>query len=103
MPLVSIDVLEGHSSDELDAISIAVHDAIVEFLDVPERDHFQIITDHAPSAFRFDRHYLDIDRSNAFVLVGSRSPRATQSPQNKRSMHGSPPSSQSASVYEPRT
>jgi len=69
MPLVSVDVLEGYSSDELDAISIAVHDAMVELLDVPERDHFQIITEHAPSAFRFDRHYLDIDRSNAFVLV----------------------------------
>ena len=69
MPLVSVDVLEGYSSDELDAISIAVHDAMVELLDVPERDHFQIITEHAPSAFRFDRHYLDIDRSNAFVLI----------------------------------
>jgi len=69
MPLVSVDVLEGHSSDELDAISIAVHDAMVELLDVPERDHFQIITEHAPSAFRFDRHYLDIDRSNKFVLI----------------------------------
>ena len=42
---------------------------MVELLDVPERDRFQIITEHCPSALSFDRHYLDIDRDDGFVLV----------------------------------
>jgi 4-oxalocrotonate tautomerase len=69
MPLVTIDLLEGRAQDELDAISDAVHEAMVEYLDVPERDRFQLITQHQSQALRFDRHYLDIDRSERFVLV----------------------------------
>jgi phenylpyruvate tautomerase PptA (4-oxalocrotonate tautomerase family) len=69
MPLVTIDLLEGRPPDELDAISDAVHDAMVECLEVPERDRFQIITQHQPHTLRFNRDYLDIDRSEQFVLV----------------------------------
>lgn len=69
MPLVTIDLLEGRPPDELDAISDAVHEAMVECLEVPERDRFQIITQHQPHTLRFDRDYLDIDRSEQFVLV----------------------------------
>jgi hypothetical protein len=45
MPLVEIDLLEGRSEAELDAISDAVHEAMVAVLDVPRRDRFQIITE----------------------------------------------------------
>jgi phenylpyruvate tautomerase PptA (4-oxalocrotonate tautomerase family) len=69
MPLVTIDLLEGRPPDELDAISDAVHEAMVECLEVPERDRFQVITQHQPHTLRFDRNYLDIDRSEQFVLV----------------------------------
>lgn len=69
MPLVTIDLLEGRPAEELEAISEAVHEAMVEMLDVPERDRFQVVTQHQPQTLRFDRHYLDIDRSERFVLV----------------------------------
>jgi 4-oxalocrotonate tautomerase len=69
MPLVTIDLLEGRPRDELDSICDAVHEALVAQLDVPERDRFQVITEHRPGTFRFDRHYLEIDRSERFVLV----------------------------------
>ncbi|MGB0097896.1 MAG: tautomerase family protein [Solirubrobacteraceae bacterium] len=69
MPLVTIDLLEGRPPEELQAISEAVHEAMVELLDVPERDRFQVITQHQPQTLCFDRHYLDIDRSERFVLV----------------------------------
>jgi len=69
MPLVTIDLLEGHSPQELDTISDATHQAMVELLDVPERDRFQIITEHSPPTLSFDRHYLDIDRDDGFILV----------------------------------
>jgi len=69
MPLVTIDLLEGRSRPELDAISGATHQAMVELLDVPERDRFQIITEHSPQTLSFDRHYLDINRDEGFILV----------------------------------
>jgi 4-oxalocrotonate tautomerase len=69
MPLVTIDLLEGRSASELDAISNAVHEAMVELLGVPERDRFQIIHEHRPGHLRFDPSYLEIARDERFVLV----------------------------------
>lgn len=69
MPLVEIDVLEGRSEAELDAISDAVHEAMVAELDVPQRDRFQIVNERTPRHLRFDPDYLDIDRDERFVLI----------------------------------
>jgi phenylpyruvate tautomerase PptA (4-oxalocrotonate tautomerase family) len=69
MPLVEIDLLEGRSAAELDAISDAIHEAMVAVLDVPQRDRFQIITERSPGYLRFDPHYLDIDRDEGFLLI----------------------------------
>jgi 4-oxalocrotonate tautomerase len=69
MPLVEIDLLTGRSDAELDAISDAIHEAMVAVLDVPQRDRFQIITEHRSRYLRFDPNYLDIDRDETFLLV----------------------------------
>jgi 4-oxalocrotonate tautomerase len=70
VPLVRIDMLEGRSAQEKAKIADCTHRAMVETLGVPERDRFQIVTEHARDAFYFDRSYLDIERTDAFVLVG---------------------------------
>ena len=69
MPLVTIDLLEGRPPHELDAVAAAIHEAMVEHLGVPRRDRFQIVTEHTARSLRFDRSYLDIPRSDAFVLI----------------------------------
>jgi 4-oxalocrotonate tautomerase len=69
MPLVEIDLIEGRSAPELDAISDAVHEAMVALLDVPQRDRFQIITERDPRFLRFDPNYLEIDRDEGFLLI----------------------------------
>ncbi len=69
MPLVNIDLLAGRSADEIDRISDCVHEAMTAELDVPLRDRFQIVTEHTPRSLRFDRGYLDIDRTDGFVLI----------------------------------
>jgi 4-oxalocrotonate tautomerase len=69
MPLVEIELLEGRSEAELDAISDAVHEAMVATLGVPQRDRFQLITERSPMHLRFDPNYLDIDRDEQFVLI----------------------------------
>jgi phenylpyruvate tautomerase PptA (4-oxalocrotonate tautomerase family) len=69
MPLVTIDLLEGRPADELDAISEAIQEAMVEHLGVPRRDRFQIFTEHRAGTLRFDRGYLDMDRDDGFILI----------------------------------
>jgi 4-oxalocrotonate tautomerase len=69
VPLVRIDVGTGWSAAELDALGAAVHAALVETLAVPDRDRFQVISEHQAGRFVFDRSYLGIDRSDRFVLV----------------------------------
>ena len=69
MPLVRIDVLEGRTDEELRRIGDSVHQAMVEQLNVPERDLFHVITRHTTATLQFNRHYLDIERSNQFVMV----------------------------------
>lgn len=69
MPLVEIELLEGRSEAELDAISDAIHEAMVAVLDVPRRDRFQIITERPAGYLRFDPNYLDVDRDEGFLLI----------------------------------
>jgi 4-oxalocrotonate tautomerase len=69
MPLVNIDVLVGRPSEEVSAIADAVHQAMVEHLEVPERDRFQIVTEHTAESLRFNRNYLDIERTDSWVMV----------------------------------
>jgi 4-oxalocrotonate tautomerase len=69
MPLAQIDVLAGRPGEELTAIADSVHEAMVEHLDVPERDRFQIVTQHTEQSLRFNRHYLDVERSDRWVMV----------------------------------
>jgi 4-oxalocrotonate tautomerase len=69
MPLVRVDVLETYSPEQRRTIADCVQRAMVQTLGVPERDRFQIVTAHTADEFVFDRSYLDIERSDGFVLV----------------------------------
>ena len=65
MPLVRIDLLKGR---DVRAVSAAVHRALVEVMSVPERDRFQIVTEH--DSLVFDPGYLEIVReSPVFIHV----------------------------------
>jgi 4-oxalocrotonate tautomerase len=69
MPLVRVDLLETYSPEQRRTIADCVQRAMVQTLGVPERDRFQIVTAHSAQDFVFDRSYLDIERSDGFVLV----------------------------------
>jgi phenylpyruvate tautomerase PptA (4-oxalocrotonate tautomerase family) len=69
MPLVRIELLTGRRPEELTILADDVHRALVETLGVPERDRFQIVTERDPAHLRFDRSYLDLSRSDRWILV----------------------------------
>ena len=69
MPLVRISVLKGKSRDYRRKVGHAVHQALVASIGVPEKDRFQLITDHWPDEFLYDPEYLGIRRSEDLVII----------------------------------
>ena len=69
MPLVRISLQEGQHKSQHTQIGDAVHRAMVETINVPALDRFQIITEHAQADFVFDANYLNISRTNALVMI----------------------------------
>lgn len=69
MPLVRIDVTAGRSPEELQAISRAVHAAIVEEYRIPERDYFHILTEHPAGQLVAQDAGLGFERSSAVVML----------------------------------
>jgi 4-oxalocrotonate tautomerase family enzyme len=69
MPLVRISLLEGQPKSQHMRIGDAVHRAMVETINVPPLDRFQIITEHSAADFVFDPGYLNIARTNGLVII----------------------------------
>ncbi len=69
MPLVRISLREGKSEEYKKALADGVHRALVEGVDAPVQDRFQIITEHAAGGLIYDPTYLGIQRSEDIVMV----------------------------------
>ena len=69
MPLVRISLLKGKPASYRRKVGDAVHQALVETIDVPAKDRFQLITEHAAEDFVYDREYLGIARSRDLVII----------------------------------
>ena len=70
MPLVTLTIREGKSSEFKSAVLNAVHGALVAS-GVPERDRFQRVLELSSDDFRFDPEYPDLSvrRTDDFVLI----------------------------------
>jgi phenylpyruvate tautomerase PptA (4-oxalocrotonate tautomerase family) len=69
MPLVRIALLEGKPESYRRTIGDAVHRAMIETIDVPEHDRFQIITEHPKTGFIFARQHPDCERTDSLVVI----------------------------------
>jgi 4-oxalocrotonate tautomerase len=69
MPLVRIDVIEGRTPSQIVAIGEGVARALVDHMNVPERDRFQVITEHKPDRFIYNASYLGIARTDGIVFI----------------------------------
>ncbi|MBF6059221.1 tautomerase family protein [Nocardia terpenica] len=69
MPLVRIDLVRGRSRDQIGTLADAIHHAIVDVLAIPERDRFQIITQHDAEDIIAQDAGLGFDRSPGLVMV----------------------------------
>ena len=69
MPLVRISLREGKSAEYRRAVGDAIHRAMVETINVPPLDRFQIITEHSADNFIYDPNYLDIARTDDLIII----------------------------------
>jgi 4-oxalocrotonate tautomerase len=69
MPLVRISLREGKSEEYKKALADGVHRALVEAIEIPPQDRFQVLTEHSPGGLIYDQSYLGITRTDEIVLV----------------------------------
>lgn len=69
MPLVRISLREGKSAEYRLAIGEAVHRAMVETINAPPADRFQVITEYPSDALVYDPGYLNIERTDGVVFI----------------------------------
>jgi 4-oxalocrotonate tautomerase len=69
MPFVRISLREGKSEQYRKALGDGVHQAMVEAIEIPAQDRFQVITEHSANDLIYDSSYLGIERSDDIVLV----------------------------------
>jgi 4-oxalocrotonate tautomerase len=69
MPLVRISLAKGKPASYRRQVGDAVHRALVGTVGVPALDRFQLITEHEPENFIYDREFLGIERSPDLVII----------------------------------
>jgi 4-oxalocrotonate tautomerase len=69
MPLVRISLVKGKPAAYRRKIGDAIHRALVDTLDVPEADRFQLLTEHEAGDLVYDPGYLGIARTNDILIV----------------------------------
>jgi 4-oxalocrotonate tautomerase len=69
MPLVRISLRQGKSEQYRRALGDGVHQAMIEALEIPAQDRFQVITEHSANDLIYDPSYLGIERTDDVVFV----------------------------------
>lgn len=69
MPLVRISLRQGKSEEYRKAVGDGVHRALIEAMDAPVADRFQIITEHPSGSLIYDPSYLSVQRSENIIIV----------------------------------
>src|SRR6516225_3239533 len=69
MPLVRIDLVRGKSPDYRRTLGDIVYKALLDVINVPENDKFQIITEHALEEINVAERYLGNRYSGDIVLI----------------------------------
>jgi 4-oxalocrotonate tautomerase len=69
MPLVRISLRQGKTIEYRGKIADGVHRAMVDAINVPPLDRFQVITEHSVDELIYDPSYLGINRTDDVVFI----------------------------------
>lgn len=69
MRLVRISLMNGKPAIFGKKVGEIVYRAMVETINVPAKDHFQVITQHDKNSLIYDPSYLDIPRTDGVIFI----------------------------------
>jgi phenylpyruvate tautomerase PptA (4-oxalocrotonate tautomerase family) len=69
MPLVRIALLKGRPQGFGKKVGDVVYRAMLEAINVPAKDNFQLITEHEKDGLIYDPSYLDIARTDGVIFI----------------------------------
>jgi 4-oxalocrotonate tautomerase len=69
MPLVRISLMKGKPAGFGEKVGRIVYETMVDAINVPKGDRFQIVTEHEPAGLLYDPGYLGIARSDGIIVI----------------------------------
>ena len=69
MPLVRISLIKGKSAEYKKKIGDVVHKAMVETINCPSQDKFQLITEYTKENFPYAPEYLGIAHTDDLIII----------------------------------
>jgi 4-oxalocrotonate tautomerase len=69
MPFVRIDLIRGKSAEYRRTLGDIVYRALIDVINVPENDKFQVITEHAPDEINVAESYLGNRYSSDVIFI----------------------------------
>ncbi len=69
MPLLRFDLIEGRSESEITKILEVTHEVLLETLNVPKRDRYQVVHEHKRSRMILEDTGLGFFRSDNMILL----------------------------------
>lgn len=69
MPLVRISLMKGKPTGFGKQVGQIVYQAMMDTINVPAKDHFQVITEHDKDSLIYDPSYLDIPRTDGIIII----------------------------------
>ena len=69
MPLVRISLMKGNPEGFGKKVGEVVYRTMVDTINVPAKDHFQVITEHDKNTLIYDPSYLDIQRTDGVIFI----------------------------------
>lgn len=69
MPLVQIHLMQGKPAEFRRRVGQIVYQTMTDTINVPPKDNFQVITEHAQGDLVYDPEYLNIQRTDGVVII----------------------------------
>lgn len=69
MPLVRISLMKGKTAKFRRMVGEIVYQTMVDTINVPPKDNFQIISEHDENSLIYDSEYLNIQRTDGIVII----------------------------------
>ena len=72
IPFVNLHLMQGKPVEFRRRVGEIIYQTMMDTINVPPKDNFQIITEHDKDSLVYDPEYLNIQRTDGIVMIGSR-------------------------------